>query len=288
MINGQVGNRELFAALSRAFTAEVKGVFSGGIYLFSDSCAMMLHDASYGVLPFGIAVNGFKGKGKELGVEAGMTASLEDGILKLSSLEIKLFYTEQTERRTTPASLEKFITAAENTLKLSDKNTLGIYSRFGEMCSDKASIDDLFALTAYSGMSMLHSAMSEEDGDKLRQALMKLIGLGRGLTPSCDDFITGAMFMLSYAETHWSISTRQCSLLAEGILALADERTNIYSALYLKSAARGGDFSILRECIEMPDGEAVSKLCEVGSSSGTDMLCGMLFAAGFLIKMKKF
>ena len=49
----------------------------------------------------------------------------------------------------------------------------------------------------------------------------------------------------------------------------------------LLAAARGGDFSLMRNCLELrPSADSLTALLGVGSSSGSDMLCGMVYALG--------
>ena len=75
---------------------------------------------------------------------------------------------------------------------------------------------------------------------------------------------------------------RAAQLLRGGITSLAADRTNIFSRAYLEAAACGGDFSLMRECIEDPCGRTLAAMLNVGSSSGGDMLSGMCFAAALV------
>ena len=107
------------------------------------------------------------------------------------------------------------------------------------------------------------------------------LGLGRGLTPSFDDFITGLLVTLEHASSVWGLKHPALGFLAQEISALAPLRTNRFSAAYLLAAARGGDFSLMRNCLELrPSADSLTALLGVGSSSGSDMLCGMVYALG--------
>lgn len=258
----------------------VRGVFSAAIYLSDESGkVLMLHDAGYGTLPFGLAVRDLKGRGRELGIYAENPAILGMGELCFPNAELSL--------RVLPLAGEphpdwipdtgKFGTAAREALERAEAS-LRIYTE--TIVCDTA--EDPFAAAAYKGMDRLCRGMITASRADIRAGLDNLIGLGRGLTPSCDDFITGLLFFLGYIRDCGGPAAAGLSALQEEVRALAEQRTNLFSAAYLLAAADGGDFSLMRRCIEEPGEEELSSLLAVGSSSGADMLSGMCFAEALL------
>lgn len=279
-----ISDRALFDSLNGE-PAEVCGVFSGGIYLSSPLGLLMLHDKSCGSIPFGIGVEGIKGKGHELCIDVGDRVILSRSGIDSGSLELRVQYSPPVYL---PASREKLICfehIAGAFLDGCERASLSVYRRFAPLTVRKSDIDDIFVAAAYSGMEAMYLALRENDAAALSSALERLIGLGRGLTPSCDDFLTGLLFTLSYAEDRLGLALPCSRALKKCVLSLAERKTNIYSAAYLKSAAEGGDFSLLRLCLEAPSEKNVSAAADIGSSSGTDMLCGMCYACGMIDKL---
>jgi len=114
----------------------------------------------------------------------------------------------------------------------------------------------------------------------LAEATRSLVGLGEGLTPSCDDFLLGLLAVLYYAG-------------APGYAPLADAvrrhvaGTTPVSANYLRLAADGG-FSERIETAALAllsNGDApaaAAALIASGQSSGTDSLVGIIMAGRIL------
>jgi hypothetical protein len=119
-------------------------------------------------------------------------------------------------------------------------------------------------------------------------ALRSLIGLGEGLTPSCDDFVLGLLAVLHFGGC--GLSGPQAAWgrwLGEQAAALAEKGTTPVSRNYLRLAA-GGGFGERLEAVTLallapePDCDVAStalKLIQHGHSSGTDSLVGVIFGA---------
>lgn len=103
-----------------------------------------------------------------------------------------------------------------------------------------------------------------------------LIGLGGGLTPSCDDFFCGIMVAL-----HHLGRSDIAAQLANRVLPVAACNTNLISAAYLRCAAAGEASAALYdavECILSDSGRLDDRLDVIGSvghTSGWDMLVGV-------------
>ncbi len=119
------------------------------------------------------------------------------------------------------------------------------------------------------------------DRDQLRVGARQLAGLGSGLTPAGDDFLTGIMLWAWLA--HPSPSSF-CHLLAE----TAAPRTTTLSAAWLRAAAEGQCSAPWHRLLAMladgaasaPELEPAARLVLAhGATSGADTLAGFLFLA---------
>lgn len=230
------------------------GVFSGGIYFsFPDGTLLMLHDSFYGSLPFGVAVTTFEGQGRRLGIEAGMCAILSDTELAIPDCRVSF-----------PI---RFLPHAVPSARIAE-HFLKNASPFAAMP------DDLFFRAAAPALEKLRLGLEAGDATLLRTAVRGLVGLGKGLTPSYDDYLTGLLFCLHYAD-------KAVPALDRAVLDSLGQ-TNRYSAAFLRAASEGGYFSVLADCLETGDSDTMQRLLRVGSSSGRDMLAGMCFAVSYL------
>lgn len=110
-----------------------------------------------------------------------------------------------------------------------------------------------------------------------------IVGVGVGLTPSGDDFLTGVLVALYFYNTNFAKGFTIDKL--ETLAMLAGYRTSLFSATLIKAAARGwvldlisywlvslfqGDIKQVRELTE--------KILKIGHSSGADILLGLITA----------
>lgn len=287
MLKGTVGNRILFEKLHSVTKAKVIGVFSSGIYLEISDDVVLLYDAKWGVLPFGIALDDFQGQGKNLGLEAGMPVWIEEDILCLGDkLRIKIVYENLVIDNIDRDCLSCFLERAKPELLKSENATLLLYGFSDIDKLNKDEIEDIFSRAAYRGMTELSDALIHDSN--IENSVSKLIGLGRGLTPSMDDFICGMLFTFWFSEKSLHYSFPFLKQLSLSCKKLAKSNTNKFSAAYIISAADGEDFSLMRKCFESSRDssfpENINKLLDLGSSSGADMLCGMCFATNYILK----
>lgn len=293
MLKGSVGNDKLFELFQGGGSGEVAGVFSSAVYFSLSGKMCLLHDSSYGIIPFGIALPELAGRAEELGLAPDMKLSLESSVLsnKTAGFEIKLLFEREAVKPVAFDCLPAFACGAERMLKTHGHSALAAYCMGSVAQVDKNSIEDIFAKTAYKGLVELEMAMSNPRLESMTNALKKLLGLGRGLTPSLDDFICGMLYVLNYAGRTWSYKAPCLNELCRSVDELAGECTNAYSAAYLLAASAGEDFSLMRLCLENSLKEdaaySIKKLMRVGASSGSDMLCGMCFAANYILKQRQ-
>lgn len=294
MLKGMVSNRALYDFLSKGCAGTVKAVFSGGVYLDFSGKVIMLHAAENGFVPFGIAVSEFKGKGKAFGIEAEMKVFAKDNLLECqeTGFKIAFAFNEEVPEPVDESAFSSFAKKFEEYSELAQRSCLSIYSACDFEGINRENIEDLFARVAYTGLVELVKAMDNEGTEmQFCSALEKLLGLGRGLTPSMDDFLCGMLFTLHYARRSIDIKLNWLGDFCAAVKKISPLRTNAYSAAYLLSAAEGEDFSAMLKCIETASDDRfgcnIERLIDIGSSSGADMFCGMLFAANYIMKQRQ-
>jgi hypothetical protein len=109
---------------------------------------------------------------------------------------------------------------------------------------------------------------------------VSLIGLGPGLTPSGDDFLTGLFTIFNMKNSPFY----PYRLFCEDVLKKAKTLTNDISYMTLKKAAFGkvreSIISLLNSLLVEDDEDLIlslNKLLNIGSSSGTDIAFGIVF-----------
>ena len=147
-----------------------------------------------------------------------------------------------------------------------------------------ASVSDQ-ALAAIGGLSR---AARRRTADDFYVEASRLIGLGPGLTPSGDDFLTGLLLALLYAGRASNGDVEWVRMAGEWLAHAAVGRTTLVSEQQLWLAARGETDEIVGSAIMvMLWGEdrlrtAIEDLLAVGSTSGGDMLTGICVASELL------
>lgn len=124
----------------------------------------------------------------------------------------------------------------------------------------------------------------EIKADKLDQFIYKFAGLGIGLTPSGDDFLTGLLATWQYfnAPLYKKVESRSAKWLQK-----LKGRTTTISYFMLKQCLEGQVNEALLDVLENMDSHSISHLQRVlaiGSTSGTDMLTGVSVAYQQLIE----
>ncbi|PAE42662.1 DUF2877 domain-containing protein [Bacillus sp. 7884-1] len=125
--------------------------------------------------------------------------------------------------------------------------------------------------------------LNELLNDRISSALphaVSLLGLGPGLTPSGDDFLTGLFTIFNMKNSPFYPYRSFC----EDVLKKAKTLTNDISYMTLKKAAIGkvreSIISLLNALLIENDEDlnlSLNKLLNIGSSSGTDIALGIVF-----------
>lgn len=122
------------------------------------------------------------------------------------------------------------------------------------------------------------------DATRTCQALGAFLGLGRGLTPSGDDLVSGFLLAINRWESALSAGWEKAKLNS-CLVQLALERTNTISANLIECASLGlADERLIMALEALMTGntgpqECLQQLSGWGNSSGLDSLVGMALAS---------
>lgn len=115
-----------------------------------------------------------------------------------------------------------------------------------------------------------------------------LVGLGVGLTPSGDDFLTGLLLAFSFAHRAEHPGAEWLSALGPPVARAARSRTTLVAEQQIRLAVLGeADHALGQATVALlwdarPAAAPFSDLLEVGSTSGADLLAGLCFASEML------
>ncbi|MBQ6893368.1 MAG: DUF2877 domain-containing protein [Clostridia bacterium] len=241
----------------------VCGVFSQGIYCKVKNETLLFHDAKWGFVPFGIAVQDFAA----FSVEA---AANVDDIVVLSETKLVI------NRKCFDISISCDVPRGyEPNHDASKERISAIY----EYVKEKGSKQGILEFIEANRVGCSDAIKGLVNGDT--NSAVKLIGLGRGLTPSGDDFLCGFFAVLN------ALSIPAVSL-REVVYDNLDRTTGI-SAAYLAAVIGSRYFTIYDRAVKAIFGtgdfkEDIDFVLSMGASSGTDTLIGALTAAGMTAK----
>jgi len=280
-----VNSRHTGCRVDPSGTGEVTGCFSAGCYFRMEQGLYMLHDVSYGAVPFGIALEDVRALLAEYGPEPGTAVTAAEGELQFASSALRVRLAKPEERP------ERKITAMDTALAA--KSVLRILADTDHGCvkglcaeadalrrGEAPQFEDLYCRVAARGLAKFLPALAENDPDGMREGLMGFIGLGLGLTPSMDDFMTGFLYA-SHVLAETGRALPYMSALPALVKTVAEARTSEISAAYLRAAADDDYFSIVEDtaiALLRGDVHSARSILRVGSNSGADILTGMYFA----------
>ena len=259
---------------------------------FEHACNLVASDGQVVVLvlpkvgdgPLNAVIDG--GPGDLAALEQGMYARLERGRLRVGVLETALegatiwepcpdWKELRARRDTIKGRLVALRAAALRHAPEASLMTLvpGHPARPGPLDSASA-----FALAAAREPTDLLRAGWQADVEQLKEGAARLAGLGRGLTPSGDDFLCGVMM--------WGwLAHPDPTMLCHDLLEVSAPRTTVLSAALLGAAARGECAAAWHALLTTLSGEtdielaeAVQRVLSHGATSGADALAGFLWA----------
>ena len=142
-----------------------------------------------------------------------------------------------------------------------------------------AAAGDLLARTLRERSLLLLEKLESADWTAAEAAALRLIGLGGGLTPSGDDFLSGLLLTLNQPEGPYP---EECRRFGRELAERAAERTHDISAAMLRQAAAGRTRQRVLDFLTAMDAPspdsiaaALPPLLAIGALSGTDLAVGL-------------
>lgn len=232
-----------------------------------DGQVLLLHDAKYGQIPIGAALPDIRTLPYDKELEHS-TVHYENGLLSLlPGLSIKLLPCEEHQAETAVVP-DQWLECLENALASQGRGAI----RY-TVCHELPREDEPMTNAICQRVDALRQALKTKAPEAVSEAIRRALGLGRGLTPGCDDWLVGYMY-----AAHRTAKLDEHRLIARVIEDCAAEYTTAISAAYLLAAARGEYYEVLERCLLNKDGGCIERLLGIGSSSGSDMLSGMIAA----------
>ena len=115
------------------------------------------------------------------------------------------------------------------------------------------------------------------------RCLTGLIGLGSGLTPAGDDFLTGVIAGIhatSFLQSDYVLSQESRNSFSNALFDELKNKLNYthdISAAFLRASLDGHTSLPIKEFIKKPSVEAVNEISRIGHTSGLDALEGLLY-----------
>lgn len=114
-------------------------------------------------------------------------------------------------------------------------------------------------------------AYKNMDENAEKRLLGSMLGLGSGLTPAMDDWLCGFF----YCMLRFDPQKAHARSISGYVQSIGPEYTNRISFAYLGAVLSEDRFELLDNALYLGD---TDRLLTIGSSSGSDMLCGIISA----------
>ncbi len=219
-------------------------------------------------------------------LHAGEEAILRDAVLRLPQAGVAFDLAAAAIWRGTVAGIALQTRSSATEARLRELRAIvleraprqGIAAAFRHGASHATFLERAFFTRLAQTLPVLARATEHHDMGAVATAAARLVGLGPGLTPAGDDFLTG------YLAALWSRAGSrawQDAALAAALVPLF-VRTNAISRQMLDDAAQGRFAQALVDVTLALSGAgninaATARALASGHSSGADALCGLLF-----------
>lgn len=131
------------------------------------------------------------------------------------------------------------------------------------------------------------------DLNTIKRSTEPILGLGPGLTPSCDDFLAGLLMSLNIAGSiifrNESETVKFFTNVSNEISSLAKVKTTLYSQSFISEASSGEGpkpaIDMVHSIVTESPQEVANKsklIVSIGSTSGADMAIGIYYGIRFL------
>lgn len=271
----------LFDWLGKPRCGEVRIVTSRGIYLMLDEQTLLLCSRKWGLTPIGMALPE-EAEPEIRNIQPGQRVLWQEETLQFPEVQLPL----KLERRSLMPVLAnpnpERVDAGEKMLSGigTGKGLAAVYGAW--MLGREQKSTTLLCRTALLRLRALTEGLQTGDDAAAADAVCALLGLGNGLTPSADDVLCGMLYVLLRSAAS---REERVQSLARVVCREAPMRTNAVSAACLTAIATGAEYERMHDVLRWLSGQGencVYRLLEVGSSSGSDMLMGMLAACRLL------
>ncbi len=229
-------------------------------------------------------------------LRAGEDAILRDAVLRLPQADVAVDLTAAVIWRGRVAAIASATRASATAARLRQLRAIvleraprqGIAAVFTKNAGHADFLQRVFLTRLAHTLPVLARATDRRDVDAIADAAGNLVGLGPGLTPAGDDFLTG--FLAALWSRAGSGAWQDAALAAALVLQFA--RTNAISRQMLDDAAHGRFAQALVDVTIALSGAgnidaAAARALACGHSSGADALCGLLFGyAPSLLEMQ--
>ncbi|MBE6975962.1 MAG: DUF2877 domain-containing protein [Ruminococcaceae bacterium] len=277
-------NLDIFMFLQNNQCGEVLLSTSKGIYLQFPTKILQITSDSFGVTPIGLGLGRYEDFLTVLSPQPGDTVSIISGKIRFPKGDLIPKYTVSEDFPSPKAPHPQAIRHCAAQLAAACKpQSVAVLS--APLLLDTALTTEIspWCQKARPHLVRLLAALQESDFSSISKCVAALLGLGAGLTPSLDDVLLGILYGLLRLAPEQN-NTRH---LQTAIRGFAPEQTHAISAAYLSAVADGAAFSRLDDILRALGGEApvdITQLMKIGSTSGSEMLLGLLLAANIMIQ----
>lgn len=276
-------SRPVYAFLGQRRSGKVLLVTSKGIYTQLDGQILLWCPDDWGLVPLGISIKEYAAL-RDCGLRAGQCVTWDGSVLRGcgNAVGVRIEAREQKPVLAKPDA--RAVELCMRQLSRTGKTT-GLVPLLCLLLDGVELSWNLYCQTAAPAVRQLMRL--GDVPDELEEAVRALLGLGVGLTPSGDDFLCGFLYFL--LRSGWKQSPAVFRL-TELILQNAPERTNQISAAFLRSVAKGADCERMDQMVKILGGTgeaSIRCMTEIGSSSGSEMLLGMLAACKQLLEYQE-
>ncbi len=152
-----------------------------------------------------------------------------------------------------------------------------------------------FEMNPVSRMALPHitkllAAIKQNKSIDIVQSVMKLVGLGSGLTPAADDFLVGLMLSMHYMAESLNVGKIRVQDAINDIASCIHARTTKISEEFLQQAALGNGNEIVLSLLEalltsntIDLEHSAQKVMDFGGTSGIDTIIGILFGTTIMM-----
>jgi hypothetical protein len=274
----------------KELTGRVHSVFRKAINIaFPDSSLVSVVDSTIGQGPFNIVINLPSGLALDrFDIKAGQVAKLSKESLSIGNLDIDLksSHIYESKHNLSYGLLNQKSQIEQNVLRMAGVvNSEGHFQGLAPMLNlQEHGTPNIFSVELISAVDSFLIAAQSHNLEAIKISASRLIGLGPGLTPAADDFLSGFM-LASFLFTENLGGNLDSVTGMSKVIAEFSNQTTILSAQYLRQAAIGNGTERAVSVIEklltsnlQDDVERVTRsLLSIGATSGTDFAIGIIF-----------